>query len=181
CNTISYFMMVSILYGILTWIPSYLVNEKGFSFMKMGFVASMPFVGGFIGSIFGGWISDKVFGRRRKPTMLFTAVATIAMMLVMLNVPESTSAVALALFSVGLFLNIGWPAFTAYPMGVADNNNYPIAISVVNSGGNLGGFVSPMMAGLLLDMTGKFDAVFSYFGICAVIGLIMILLLDEPK
>ncbi len=66
-------------------------------------------------------------------------------------------------------------------MGVADNNNYPIAISVVNSGGNLGGFVSPMMAGLLLDMTGKFDAVFSYFGICAVIGLIMILLLDEPK
>ncbi len=30
CNTISYFMMVSILYGILTWIPSYLVNEKGF-------------------------------------------------------------------------------------------------------------------------------------------------------
>ncbi len=65
-------------------------------------------------------------------------------------------------------------------MGVADNNNYPIAISVVNSGGNLGGFVSPMMAGLLLDMTGKF-AVFSYFGICAVIGLIMILLLDEPK
>ncbi|MGG4663290.1 MFS transporter [Providencia vermicola] len=181
CNTIAYFMMVSILYGILTWIPSYLVNEKGFSFMKMGFVASMPFIGGFIGSITGGWISDKILGRRRKPTMLFTAVATIAMMLVMLNVPESTTAVAVALFSVGLFLNIGWPAFTAYPMGVADNNNYPIAISVVNSGGNLGGFVSPMMAGLLLDMTGKFDAVFSYFGICAVIGLIMILLLDEPK
>lgn len=180
-NTVAYFMMVSILYGILTWIPTYLVNEKGFSFIKMGFIAAMPFIGGFVGSIFGGWISDKVLGRRRKPTMLFTAVATIVMMFVMLNVPENTTLVAAALFMVGLVLNIGWPAFTAYPMGVADRNNYPIAISLVNTGGNLGGFVSPMMAGFLLDLTGNFNAVFTYFGVCAVIGLFIILIIDEPK
>lgn len=180
-NTIAYFMMVSIMYGILTWIPSYLVTEKGFSFVKMGFVAAMPFVGGFIGSIFGGWISDKIFGRRRKPTMIFTALATIFMMVVMIHVPQSTALVAGALFMVGLLLNIGWPAFTAYPMGVADRKNYPIAISLVNSGGNLGGFVSPMAAGFLLDKTGQFSSVFTYFGICAVIGLVMLLIIDEPK
>lgn len=180
-NAVAYFMMVSILYGILTWIPSYLVNEKGLSFVKMGFVAAMPFVGGFIGSIFGGWISDNIFGRRRKPTMLFTAVATIVMMIVMINVPQNTVLVGTALFFVGFLLNIGWPAFTAYPMGVVDRKNYPIAVSVVNSGGNLGGFVSPMAAGFLLDQTGHFTSVFTYFGVCAVIGLIMILIIDEPK
>lgn len=180
-NTIAYFMMVSIMYGILTWIPSYLVTEKGFSFVKMGFVAAMPFVGGFIGSIFGGWISDKIFGRRRKPTMIFTALATIVMMVVMIHVPQSTAMVAGALFMVGLLLNIGWPAFTAYPMGVVDRKNYPIAISLVNSGGNLGGFVSPMAAGYLLDKTGQFSSVFTYFGICAVIGLVLLLIIDEPK
>lgn len=180
-NCIAYFMMVSILYGILTWIPSYLVNEKGFSFVRMGFVAAMPCIGGFIGAIGGGWISDNIFGRRRKPTMLFTAFTTLIMMIVMLNIPESTVAVAVALLLVGLMLNIGWPAFTAYPMGVADQKTYPIAISLVNTGGNLGGFVSPMMAGFLLDTTGNFNAVFTYFGICAVIGFIIILMLDEPK
>lgn len=181
CDCLAYFMMVSILYGILTWIPSYLVNEKGFSFMKMGFIAAMPCIGGFIGAIAGGWISDKVFGRRRKPTMLFTALTTGIMMLIMLNIPENQYAVAIGLFMVGLVLNIGWPSFTAYAMGVADRNTYPIAISLINSGGNLGGFVSPMLAGFLLDMTGNFHAVFTYFGICAVIGFILILLLDEPK
>lgn len=181
CSCLAYFMMVSILYGILTWIPSYLVKEKGFDFMKMGFVAAMPCIGGFIGSIAGGWISDKLFGRRRKPTMMFTAISTIIMMFVMLNVPENVALVALSLFLVGLMLNIGWPAFTAYPMGVASKNSYPIAISLVNSGGNMGGFVSPMFAGYLLDVTGHFDAVFVYFGICAVIGLALILMLDEPK
>ena len=180
-NCLAYFMMVSVLYGILTWIPSYLVNEKGFSFMRMGFVAAMPCIGGFVGSISGGWISDNIFGRRRKPTMLFTALATVIMMAVMLNVPENNVAVATALFFVGLMLNIGWPAFTAYPMGVADQKTYPIAISLVNSGGNLGGFVSPMAAGFLLDSTRSFSAVFTYFGICAAIGFVLILLLDEPK
>lgn len=180
-SCLAYFMMVSVLYGILTWIPSYLVNEKGFSFIRMGFVAAMPCIGGFIGSIAGGWISDKVFGRRRKPTMLFTALATVIMMVVMLNVPENTTAVATSLFLVGLMINIGWPAFTAYPMGVADQKTYPIAISLVNSGGNLGGFVSPMVAGFLLDTTGSFSAVFTYFGICAAISLVLILMLDEPK
>ncbi|QIQ21371.1 MFS transporter [Zophobihabitans entericus] len=180
-DCLAYFMMVSVLYGILTWIPMYLVKEKGFSFMSMGFVAAMPCIGGFIGAIGGGFISDKILGRRRKPTMLFTASATVLMMLVMLNIPGSTVAVAAGLFFVGLFLNIGWPAFTAYAMGVADQKTYPIAISVINSGGNLGGFVSPMVAGFLLDQTGSFSAVFTYFGICAAIGFVLIMILDEPK
>ncbi|QSF73676.1 MFS transporter [Escherichia coli] len=180
-DCLAYFMMVSVLYGLLTWIPLYLVKEKGFDFMSMGLVASMPCIGGFVGAIGGGYISDKLLGRRRKPTMIFTAISTVIMMLIMLNIPASTVAVCVGLFFVGLCLNIGWPAFTAYGMAVSDTKTYPIASSIINTGGNLGGFVSPMMAGFLLDNTGSFNSVFTYFGICAAIGLLVILFLDEPK
>ncbi|WKZ94731.1 MFS transporter (plasmid) [Chimaeribacter arupi] len=180
-DCLAYFMMVSVLYGLLTWIPLYLVKEKGFTFISMGLVASMPCIGGFIGAITGGFISDKLLGRRRKPTMMFTAVTTVVMMLIMLNIPGSTVAVCTGLFFVGFCLNIGWPAFTAYGMAVADSKTYPIAASIINSGGNLGGFVSPMAAGFLLDYTGGFNAVFIYFGICAALGLLIICTLDEPK
>ncbi|MBN0624620.1 MFS transporter, partial [Pseudomonas aeruginosa] len=57
-DCLAYFMMVSVLYGLLTWIPLYLVKERGFDVMSMGFVASMPCIGGFIGAIGGGWVSD---------------------------------------------------------------------------------------------------------------------------
>ena len=180
-DCLAYFMMVSVLYGLLTWIPLYLVKERGFDVMSMGFVASMPCIGGFIGAIGGGWISDKLLGRRRKPTMMFTAVSTVVMMLIMLNIPASTLAVCIGLFFVGFCLNIGWPAFTAYGMAVSDSKTYPIASSIINSGGNLGGFVAPMAAGFLLDKTGSFNSVFTYFGICAAIGLVVILFLDEPQ
>ncbi|WP_251884152.1 MFS transporter, partial [Klebsiella pneumoniae] len=90
-------------------------------------------------------------------------------------------AVCIGLFFVGFCLNIGWPAFTAYGMAVSDSKTYPIASSIINSGGNLGGFVAPMAAGFLLDKTGSFNSVFTYFGICAAIGLVVILFLDEPQ
>lgn len=180
-NCLAYFMMVSVLYGLMTWIPSYLVNEKHYSFTNMGFIASAPWIGGLIGSIVGGWISDKLLAKRRKPTMLFTAIATCVMMIFMVNVPNNQLIMALALFLTGFMLNVGWPAFTAYPMGVADKKTYPVAIALVNSGGNLGGAASPLVAGYLLDIFKSYDLVFGYFGIAAIIGFLLILSLDEPK
>ena len=180
-NCLAYFMMVSVLYGLMTWIPSYLVNEKHYSFTNMGFIASAPWIGGLIGSIVGGWISDKLLAKRRKPTMLFTAISTCIMMIFMVNVPNNQLIMALALFLTGFMLNVGWPAFTAYPMGVADKKTYPVAIALVNSGGNLGGAASPLVAGYLLDVFKSYDLVFGYFGIAAIIGFLLILSLEEPK
>jgi len=179
-DTLAYFLMVSVLYGLLTWIPSYLVREKHFSFMKMGLVAAAPWIGGFVGSIAGGWLSDKVLLKRRKPTMLFTALTTAVMMGVLTHLPESAGLVTLALGLTGFLLNVGWPAFTAYPMGLASGRTYPVAIGLVNSGGNLGGFFSPMIAGYLLDRFHAFGYVFSYFGVAALLGFLVILTLDEP-
>ena len=177
---IAYFLMVSVLYGLLTWIPSYLVKEKGFSFMKMGIVAAAPWIGGFIGAIVGGWLSDKIFLKRRKPTMMITTLSTAIMMAVLINIPNNANLVALALFMTGFLINVGWPAFTAYPMGLATGRTYPVAISLVNTGGNLGGFFSPMIAGALLDQFSSFTHVFIYFGIAAALAFAILLTLDEP-
>lgn len=180
-NALGYFFMVSITYGIMTWIPSYLVTAKGYSFTKMGFMAAAPWIGGLCGSILGGYISDKLLAKRRKPTMLFTALATFIMMFIMINLPNSQFAMSIALFMTGFVLNIGWPAFTAYPMSIADKRTYPVAIAVVNSGGNLGGAFSPLAVGYILDMfNNNYDLVFTFFGAIAIIGFLLFLCIDEP-
>jgi sugar phosphate permease len=180
-NTLTYFLMNSVLYGMLTWVPMYLVNAKHFSLVKMGFLASTPAIGGLLGAILGGYISDKVFLKRRKPTMLITAIATAIMMLVVTQIPNNGTLVALSLGFAGFFLNVGWPAFTAYPMGLTNRDTYPVAIATVNSGGNLGGFFSPMIVGAILDATGNYNLAFGFFGIMLIIGFCIILTLKEPK
>jgi sugar phosphate permease len=179
-NTLTYFFMNSVNYGLLTWIPMYLVNEKGYSLMKMGLLASTPAIGGLTGAILGGVLSDKVFLKRRKPTMIMTAVFAAIMMFVVTNIPNNGVLIAICLGLAGFFLNIGWPAFTAYPMGLTNRDTYPVAIATVNSGGNLGGFFSPMIVGAMLDATGNYNLAFGFFGVLLILGFVVILTLKEP-
>ncbi|MGF7431912.1 MFS transporter [Thermoanaerobacterium thermosaccharolyticum] len=179
-DTLAYFCMNNVLYGMLTWIPSYLVVAKHYSFIKMGFVAAMPPLGGLIGAILGGWLSDKIFIKRRKPTMLITAITTAIMMIILIKSPANVNLVSIILFITGLCLNIGWPAFTAYLMNLTNRDTYPVSIAVVNSGGNLGGFFSPMIIGALLDATGNYNFAFMYFVVVLILAFLLILSLVEP-
>lgn len=180
-DTLAYFFMNNVLYGMLTWIPSYLVAERGYDFIKMGFVASAPAIGGLIGALSGGVISDRLFHGRRKPTMLLTAFFTAVMFTVLLTVPQQTVLVVGSLLLTGFFLNVGWPMFTAYAMGLTNARTYPFAISVINSGGNLGGFFAPIIVGLLLDRTGgNYTVAFSYFVVVLLIAFVLLLSLVEP-
>lgn len=174
-----YFMMVSVLYGLLIWIFLYLVKECGFDVMSMGFVVSMLCIGGFIGVIGGGWVLDKLLGCWCKFIMMFIVVLMVVMMLIMLNILVSILVVCIGLFFVGFCLNIGWLVFIVYGMVVLDSKIYLIVFFIINSGGNFGGFVVLMVVGFLFDKIGSFNFVFIYFGICVVIGLVVIFFFDE--
>ncbi len=180
-DTLAYFFMNNVLYGMLTWIPSYLVAERGYDFIKMGFVASAPAIGGLIGALCGGVISDRVFHGRRKPTMLLTALFTAIMFVVLLTVPQNTVLVVGSLVLTGFFLNVGWPMFTAFAMGITNKETYPFAISIINSGGNLGGFFAPIIVGALLDRTGSYTVAFSYFVVVLLIAFVLLLSLTESR
>lgn len=181
-DTLIYFFMNNVNYGMLTWVPLYLVQGRHFNLATMGLVAGAPAVGGLIGASIGGIVSDRIFNGRRKPTMILTAFFTACMMVAVINAPENVGIIALCLGLTGFFLNLGWPMFTAYPMGLTNNKTYPFAISLINSGGNLGGFFAPMIIGALLDaFNNNYAIAFSYFVAVLLLALILIFTLKEAK
>src|ERR1700680_263323 len=48
------------LWFFLSWLPSYLVEYRHFTLIKMGFFASLPLMAGVVGDTFGGWLTDKL-------------------------------------------------------------------------------------------------------------------------
>ena len=180
--TLAYFCMNNVLYGMITWIPKYLKEGRGYDVLSMGLVASSPFIGGFIGAILGGYVSDRIFRGRRKPTMLITALMTAVMMAIVLMVPNNTVLLVTALILTGFFLNIGWSAFTAFAMNATTGKTYPFAIAIINSGGNLGGFFAPIIIGAVLDASGlNYTLAFSYFVVILVVGFGLLLTLTEVR
>ncbi|MCI1935991.1 MAG: MFS transporter [Bifidobacteriaceae bacterium] len=177
--TLAYFCMNNVLYGMITWIPSYLHAARGYDVISMGWMSSMPYIGGFVGALLGGVVSDKVFHGRRKPTMMLTAILTAVMMGILLVTPDNSAILALVLILAGFFLNIGWSSFTSVAMNMTTTTTYPFAISIINSGGNLGGFFSPMIVGAVLDLTGNYTVAFSYFVFILIAAFIILLTLHE--
>src|SRR3984893_11802881 len=54
----AYFTYVYCLYIFLTWLPSYLVEFRHFTLLKVGFLASLPLLAGVIGDTVGGLATD---------------------------------------------------------------------------------------------------------------------------
>ncbi len=179
--TLGYFFMNNVLYGMITWIPSYLKEARGYDVLNMGLMSATPFIGGMVGALIGGWVSDYVFRSRRKPTMMITALGTAILMAIVLVVPQNTVLLATCLFLTGFCLNLGWSTFTSYGMNVTTTRTYPFAISIINSGGNLGGFFAPMIVGALLDATSSYTVAFSYFVAVLVAAFLLMFSITEVR
>lgn len=177
---IGYMCMVGIVDGVLmSWLPKYLLEEHQFTIVNSALLASSPFAGNVLGNLVGGWISDNVFGRRRKPLMLVSAFCTIFMMGIMMNAPHGQTMLALVLFLVGFLLSLGYSAYSVYAMGRVEKASYPVAYSIINMGGQIGAVIMPLMVGILLDHY-SWSAVFMALSIAAVICLCVVLTIREP-
>jgi MFS family permease len=177
---LTYFFTQISFYGIITWVPSYLLNAKGYSIMKMGWVAATPWAGGVVGNLLGGWISDNWLYGRRKPMMLVSGLGTLGGMYAIIHAPTPAT-LGVSMFITGILLNSSWPSYFAFPMGFTTSKTYPVAISIVLAGANVGALVSPMIGGYLLDIYKNYDVIFIFMGAAAFLSLLSaLLLLDEP-
>jgi sugar phosphate permease len=176
---LGYGCMIGISNIFMSWIPTYLVTVKGFASVKMGFLASAPFIGAVAGNVIGGLVSDRLLGGRRKPMMLLGALGTMLTMLLLVDAPDSVAFLGVTLILAGLMLGIGFAGYSAYPMGLATKSTYPAAFGIVNTLGQIGGACAPLVVGILLD---KYDwsSVFMYMVGTASLCLVLVLSVVEP-
>jgi MFS family permease len=86
---------------------------------------------------------------------------------------------AALMFVLGVFMNIGFSTYMVYPMGLTTKKSYPIACSVVNMSGQLGGAAAPLIAGMLLDKY-SWDAVWLFLAISCLLCLMVLVTIKEP-
>jgi sugar phosphate permease len=178
-NTIGYGCMIGISNTMMAWIPTYLMSVKHFTPAKMGFVASAPFVGAVLGGLLGGVISDRLLNKRRKPLMLVSAFCTAITMYALIYAPDSIAPLGFILLMTGVLLALGYSAYAVYPMGVTTKETYPIGFSIINSGGQLGGSLTPLAVGMILDHY-SWNSAFLFLALCSLLCVVVVATLDEP-
>lgn len=178
-SMLGYFFMMGIVNVLLAWIPTYLMNEKGFSIATMGMLASAPWIGAVIGNIIGGWCSDRILDKRRKPLMMLSAIATVIMMVILINAPDNALILGPLLLLTGILFNLGFSAYMVYPMALTTKEVFPVAGALINTGGQLGGALCPLVAGFLLDHY-TWGHVFGFMAFGSFLCLLVLCTITEP-
>ena len=92
-------------YGILDWAPTFLSETKGFQIQQSGWAWFAYEFAAIPGTLFCGWVSDRVFGGRRAPAnILFMTLVLFAVLVYWLNPPGNPWIDNLALISIGFLI-----------------------------------------------------------------------------
>jgi MFS transporter, ACS family, tartrate transporter len=148
-----YFCMVVNVYGLSFWVGEIVDKVGGLSDVGKGFVTAIPYTVAIVGLVVISRHSDRT-GERKLHAAVSMAVAAAAFALSTVVSPVA----AIACLAVGLFFLLGaHPVFWAMPAAFLSGAAAAAGIALINSIGNLGGFVGPYLVGLMKDATGSTD------------------------
>ena len=169
----AYFTYVYCLYIFLTWLPSYLVEARHFTLLKVGFLASLPLFAGVIGDTVGGLATDWLLKRTGNTKLARRSVAIVgllgcAVFIVPAALTENAYTAVYCLTGAMFFLECTIGPSWAVPMDAGGKYSGTVS-GMMNMAGNFGGAMSPLVFGFLAYY-GNWEAPFVVAAVLLVIG-----------
>jgi len=157
----------------LTWFPTYLADTRHMTWIKLGLFASLPYLAGFFGILFAGWLSDFLLARgaglnlaRKLPVILGMLLAST---IVLANYVNS-DALVVAILSLAFFAQAmsssSWSALSE----VAPPGTLGMVGSLFSAAANLSGIVTPLVIAVIYQQTGSFDWALAFIGAVTAAG-----------
>jgi ACS family glucarate transporter-like MFS transporter len=187
CSYIGQYCTIALSYFFITWFPIYLVQARGMNVMEAGFATMIPAVSGFLGGIAGGVISDmlirhgwSVSWARKTPYIVGMLVGCC---LVLSAFTESNLLIVLlmtlAFFGKGTAAGAGTWAIVS---DTAPREAVGLAGAIFNCVGNIGGIVTPIAFGYIVQATGGYTVGLYFVAAhCLVAAVVYLLFMGNIK
>jgi sugar phosphate permease len=172
------------LYFYFTWLPTYLIRVLGFSALAGGFFAGLPFVLAGAADVAGGWLTDRLslarglrVGRCYLGCAAFGGCSLLLLASTRLPSPVAKAVLlALALACADLALSACWAVCLDTGARYAG-----VVTGFMNTFGNLGGFVGPLVVGYAVQRWGSWALPFSITAAVYAVGAALWLAIDPRK
>jgi len=137
------------MYGWLNWLPTYLIEVKKLSLQRTGFVGALPFLVGGIGCTLAGFVSDRWFRGRRK-YLVFGCQALGGVCLYLFTQINDPVLYMIAQCIAGFLLFMAAGAIWTLPMILVPPKLMGSGSGFINTGGQIGGFVTNILIGYVI-------------------------------
>ncbi|MEV0018570.1 MULTISPECIES: MFS transporter [Streptomyces] len=146
-----YFAINVALYAVTFWLPSIVDDIGGVSDFQVGLLTAVPWLCALVALFVSGRVSDRI-GKRRPVLVVLLLLGGCGTLLAVFVSPW-VGLGALCLAAMGF--KPASPVFWTIPQSYLDARAAAPGIALINSIGNLGGFVAPTAFGIIEDTTGS--------------------------
>jgi MFS transporter, ACS family, D-galactonate transporter len=173
---IGFFMLNYAIYFFITWFPTYLVQDRGFQLMKMGWVSMIPPLAGLIAEIAAGFLSDRLYDKGFSLT--FVRKLNLVGGMLLATTIAFAGLVDSAVWSIVL-LSVSYAGLTtaacaiwSLPGDVAPQNMTSMVGGMQNCVSNIGGILGPIVTGFIVSTFHSFIPALLVSGAATLIGAI---------
>ena len=167
-----YLTGVTASYGVVFFLPQ-IIKDLGLSNFNTALVTAIPYVFGTIGLVLWGYSSDRR-KERRWHLIVSTALAAVGLLCAGWLSHSLWAVVAVAFAAIGIYGSR--PSFWPMPSLFLTGGAAAVGMALINSIGNLGGYVGPMIVGWIKDSTKSFEMALYFLGACALLSAVITLL-----
>ncbi|WP_397392093.1 MFS transporter [Polynucleobacter sp.] len=148
-----YFCFIMGLYGVSFWLPQLIKSMGVKDVLNVGLLTAIPYGFAALVMILVGRSSDRT-GERRWHTALVAILGGVGLIFAGIFSDSAVMGiVALSIATAGILTSL--PLFWTVPTAFLGGAAAAAGIAIINSLGNLAGFVSPFMVGYVKDATGS--------------------------
>jgi len=163
-------------YFMVTWLPFYLIRERGYSITSMATVVGVSYVVQAAASVASGWLTDRWIRSGVSANLIYKwimGVNHIGVVAALIGMVTAAPGMAIAcLFAYQILTGVSSPGVYAIGQTLAGPRAAGRWIGVQNMMGNVAGIVSPAIGGILVGATGTFLAAFSAAAAVSALGFI---------
>jgi sugar phosphate permease len=166
--------------GLDSWMPTYLLQQRGLDLKAVGLLTPIPFVLATISTAIGGWVMTTFFAEKEKYLLIGSSTLSGIFLYAMY---KSETIAALIVFQSLLYFFKSFVLATviALPTKLLRAHQIGTGIGMINFGGQSAGFVAPAVMGFIVGGTGSFDAAFGFLVVMTAIAVAVAATIDTTQ
>lgn len=174
---LAYFGVVFALYGLSMWLPQ-IIGGYGLGTGAATAATAAPFAVGALTMLVWGRLADRS-GRHARFVAIAASVAALGLFAAAGTSTLAGALVAICIAAAGVFSVL--PTFWAMVSPLYGGVGAAIAIALINSIGNLAGFLGPWVVGWIRETTGGYPAALLALGCGALVSAAITLLAGQKR
>ncbi|MCI1013696.1 MFS transporter [Herbaspirillum sp. C7C2] len=166
--------------GLDSWMPTYLMTVRGLNLKAVGLLLPLPYIMAGLSTAIGGWVMVRFFDGREKILLIASSLLTAVFVYCMYTAATVEGVIAwqcLAYF----FKSFVLATCIALPTKMLQAQLVGSGVGMVNLGGQMAGFISPLVIGFLVSAFANYDYAFGFLIAAALFSVLVSLFIRTNK